>query len=448
MTSDNYPKVLIICPVPFSDVGSAKTISALFRSYQKECLAQFYTYDVLPGSYETCENFFRITEMDVYKANLKFTVAEGSVFTKSKIVTKEATKEVSISAKSWWGIRCLKHAVSWILYNRSGFGELLRDLLWRKSKWLSPNFIDWLDEFRPQAVFYYNNWQSYYHRITHYICHRYKIPLSIYATDDYTYCKNVYSPFAWLNHIRWMSHFKKNLSMASKFYASNPGMLEEYKNKFAIDNIGLIFNCVPIRDDVDIEDFTQMPLRLIYAGSLYLNRHKVLAFLANCLLDLHRQGYNVILDIYTVAPPSERILKELNKTPVSYYKGALNQSELLDEISKSNVPVHVESFIKRDIKSARLSISTKISDYMVGNRMILAIGPKEVESIRYLKGSGAALCINTMDKDEVVAMLKNSLFDADYRRQLAEKGRIVVSENHDMLKNQSILYKDLCELTT
>ena len=84
---------------------------------------------------------------------------------------------------------------------------------------------------------------------------------------------------------------------------------------------------------------------------------------------------------------------------------------------------------------------------MVSNRMILAIGPEQVESMKYLASSGAALCINSMDTDIITTELKSKMMDAEYRRNLAEISKKVASENHDVLKIQADLYKDLCELT-
>lgn len=437
------PRMLVMCPHQFGDTDFNKTITNLFKNWNKESLAQFYINEGTP-SYSICANFFRITDLEVLNANLKFKVAEGTVFTTNTVEEAKDGHNNDVSINEVAGLKSYVFQLLRKLITVSSSAVFMVEIAWRKRKWLSQNLVNWLDEYRPQAVFCYNYSMSFFLKIAHWVCRRYEIPLFLYATDDYTYCTHVYSPVAWLHHFYYMKWFRKCLRMARRFYASNPGMRDEYSRKFGISNSGLIFNCVPMREDVSIEDFAQNPLRLVYAGNLYFSRWKVLVFLADCLLVLHNQGFRVKLDIYCERTPHNKILVEnLNKHPVSAFKGSLNQEDLFDEIEKSNILVHVESW--DCIWRVRLSISTKISDYLANNRMILAIGPKEVESMRYLKGSGAALCINTMDKDEVVAMLKNSLFDADYRRQLAKKGRMVASENHDMLKIQSMLYKDLRE---
>lgn len=433
-----------MCHQAFGDTNYNKTITALFKNWPKERLAQFYT-DIGTPSFSTCTNFFRITIPEIFSANIKFKVAEGKVFTTDSANDTKNEVDSYADTSEVMGLKHYENHMLKKLLEASGSAGLVMEIAWRKRKWLSQNLIRWLDEYRPQAVFCYIGYMAFYTKIAYWISQRYNIPLFLYTTDDYTYCTHVYSPFAWLHHFYYMKWFKRSLCMAKRFYASSPGMRSEYSRKFAINNDGLILNCVHPRDDVIKEDYTQNPIRLIYTGNLYIGRWKILSYLADCLLELRNHGFYAVLDIYSERTPRNEILIDsLNKHPVSAYKGSLNQEDMYNEIDKSNVLVHVESWDY--IRECRLSISTKISDYMASNRMILAIGPEKVESMRYLQESDAALCINTMDKDKIVAMLKDKLFDADYRKQLAERGKILASENHGMLKIQSMLYKDLCEL--
>lgn len=435
-----YPRLLIMSHNSFSDIrNNGKTMTALFENWPKECLAQFYIQNETP-SYSICTNYFHITDLDILHANFKFNTAKGRVLTEDE--NSEADHVyINLGDLSGW-----KRITYKMLYNRVPISELARDIAWRKSKWKSLNLINWLDEYKPQAVFTLSSHQPFFHKMTEWVCRKYTIPLFLYSTDDYTFPTSVFSPVSWLNYLRYMHWFKRSLRIAKKFYAISPGMKEEYENKFDLQNVGMLLNCVPVQKEAAKEDTSKIPLRIIYAGGIHLNRWKVLSCLADCLLELRKMGCDAVLDIYCPVTPTEEIIKKLNKFPVASYKGSLNQHELLEKVEKSNVLVHVESFDKKSMKSTRLSISTKIPEYMASNRMIFAIGPEKVESMRYLQESGAALCINTIDKDKIIAMIKDKLFDADYRRQVAERSKILASENHDMLKTQSMLYKDLCDI--
>ena len=55
--------------------------------------------------------------------------------------------------------------------------------------------------------------------------------------------------------------------------------------------------------------------------------------------------------------------------------------------------VHVEAFDKKNRKITRLSLSTKISEYVASGAKVLAIGPAEVGSMRCLADRQLGLCI-------------------------------------------------------
>lgn len=66
-----YPRVLVIAHNPFSDTqNNGKTLSAFFNGWPKDKLAQIYLTPDKPD-YTVCENFFRITDLEVLKSFLK-----------------------------------------------------------------------------------------------------------------------------------------------------------------------------------------------------------------------------------------------------------------------------------------------------------------------------------------------------------------------------------------
>ena len=66
---------------------------------------------------------------------------------------------------------------------------------------------------------------------------------------------------------------------------------------------------------------------------------------------------------------------------------------------------------KKAIVSTKYSFSTKIPEYLSAGRCVLAVGPAEVASVRYL--SDFACVIN--DKEQMVFELKKLITDNRYR---------------------------------
>jgi len=439
MSHEQCPRILVIHRIPFGEMIWGKSMTALFNGWPKECLAQLYHENIEPISYSTCENYFRLTGVDVVDANLKFSKAKGRIFCNS-VSEQELDKSETHSTEKKVGKLGTYNTLT---SNSAGTMAFARSLAWRKSKWTSQNLKDWLDDFRPQAVFFYCSRLPFVHKIANWICKQYDVPLFVYVMDDLTYdVSRDSSLFSRLFHRYYMKWFKKSVRHAKKVYTVSHEMMVEYKKKYSLDDVGILFNSVSVDGDITHDNFSRIPIRFIYAGNLYLDRWKVLCSLADSLAELNNQGYDMVLDIYSVTPPEDDMLNMLNRPPVSFYKGSLNQTELFEEISKSNVLVHVESFDEKNIDYARLSISTKISDYLVSNRVILAIGPKQVSSTKHLDRHNAALCIYSMNKDDIAANLKEKLFDENYRKQLLINARNVAIENHDMQKIQAGICED------
>jgi glycosyltransferase involved in cell wall biosynthesis len=84
--------------------------------------------------------------------------------------------------------------------------------------------------------------------------------------------------------------------------------------------------------------------------------------------------------------------------------------------------VHVESFEKKIRSYTRLSMSTKIPQYMAAARPILCYGPGEVASCRFIGENACGLVVGSQSKPELAAALRRLLEDQSLRKQLGENG--------------------------
>jgi len=439
-------RVLVVSHNAFSESkNNGKTINALFSNWSNEYLAQFYIFNEIPDN-NICKKYFRVTDYDILNANLKLNTSKGRKFNgqiSEASIEDNHLSHVADEVINSDDVRGIKRLIYKSIENRLPIMELAREVAWRKSKWQSEEFKKWLDDFNPQAIFALNSNCPFFHKIMLWVQKRFNVPLYLYSTDDYTFVRSSFSPIAWVNYFRYMSWFKKSISISKKLYVISLPMKDEYSKRFGIENISILTNCVNEIAETDEPITDDSVLRLIYAGGLHCNRWKVLHNLGMCLEQLKKEGFNAVLDVYCPTKPSQKIIDYLIKTPSVQYKGTLNQAQLLDEINKCNILVHVESFDKKSIKTTRLSFSTKIPEYMVSNRCILAIGPEQVASMRYLKENGAALCISSTDRNEITQMIKEYLFNSDYRVATAKRAKKVALENHDINKIQEKLYGDL-----
>lgn len=81
-------------------------------------------------------------------------------------------------------------------------------------------------------------------------------------------------------------------------------------------------------------------------------------------------------------------LKDIKKIGAERYikmHGLLQPKDLKEKLNDADYLLFLESFDKNSINSTKYSLSTKIPEYLSLNKPIIAIGPPEVSSIKYLK---------------------------------------------------------------
>ena len=96
--------------------------------------------------------------------------------------------------------------------------------------------------------------------------------------------------------------------------------------------------------------------------------------------------------------------------------------------------VHVESKKRKYRNITKLSVSTKISEYLAFRKCILAYGPIDVASIKYLKDNKSGIVCTT--KEEVYLKLKDFYSNPDHYKEYVINAKIRC--------NVSILNRSVC----
>ena len=156
--------------------------------------------------------------------------------------------------------------------------------------------------------------------------------------------------------------------------------------------------------------------------------------IVRALKKINEKGCKAYLDIYTQTLLTEVQVKQLAVDGTSYLKGTIPQDQVKEEQIKSDILVFVEDIYDIHNKTARLSFSTKITDYLSQGRCILAIGPNDIASMEYFTEQKAAIICNT--EDEILTRLQNLIENPTLQREMATNARICGEKNHnaDMIK--------------
>jgi hypothetical protein len=151
-------------------------------------------------------------------------------------------------------------------------------------------------------------------------------------------------------------------------------------------------------------------LRLIYTGAgPGLGRWPIIINLAKAVQDLHRSGS----DIELVAFVRREFYGDLPATGAGFVvSDFVDERTLADHLGVSDIAVLPEGFDSKSMKYARLSFSSKLPIYLMSGCCIMAIGPMQNNSIKYVSDNQLGVVL----QDPSVQVLRAQLLDLYERR--------------------------------
>ncbi len=292
---------------------------------------------------------------------------------------------------------------------------------------LSSQFLDWVDGFRPEVIFS-NTGSLRWARLARVLAARYRVPLVPYFNDDWPTTHYAKSRATWLPRARLLAELSAVLSRAKVGMAGSFLMAEEYSSRFGLP-FHPFMHCVPVSEEIHPPRPTGDKFRFTYVGGLHLNRWKSLRRVNHALSSIQPASGAAELVIH--APEAELNLyaKELSGG-VSRMAGSLASKDVPTALRDSDVLVLVESFDEDMRRYSRLSLSTKVPLYLAAGRPILAFGPGEVSSMRYVDQCGAGLVVGKDDEKMLAVTAQSLLSDGALRARLSESGWQTALANH------------------
>lgn len=412
-----YPKVLISTIPSWSERSGANTFSTLFQEYPSKRLANIYTKADLPDS-KVCSRYFRILESNVLKSIFKPSTSTGTEVIpgkRSEIIEKDTTSE--------------RKRYNFFLRHRWIILLWLRELGWKIGRWNSKELNTFIKDFNPDVFVFHVESYWYFNRLNSYIISKYK-PKKIIAfiwDDNFTYRQKPYSIIARINRFFTRKQVKRLIAYSDKVLAISPKLKQECDKEFKINSVLItkpISDSNPKSRDIDISQ----PIRIVYSGSLLIGRDKSIALLVKEMRKINRNGTKIFLDIYSGTALSKLQLKVLNVPGTSFVHGHIPQQRVFKEQENADILLFVEDLNNKLHNVARLSFSTKITDYLSRNRCILAIGPKDIAPMEYLKKEDAAITCNSAS--EIYSSLSSMIENPDLIRSYAESAMKCGKKNH------------------
>jgi glycosyltransferase involved in cell wall biosynthesis len=258
---------------------------------------------------------------------------------------------------------------------------------------------------------------------------RYRVPIIPHFMDDWI--STLYTGSIWLMYPRrvLLKHLYYLLNFSNFGFCISPKMCEEYKLKFKIDFYPLMHLIDSRRIKFSSGHNQQKEVTFCYLGGLHLNRWKSLKTLSEVLEDIQLSvSRKMKIKIFTSSSDVEKYSSEFIANNVEF-NSFVDQKSAYEIMQKVDYLIHVESFEDAIIQYTRLSISTKIPEYLASGTPIIAIGPVNVASMEYLHQYGCAYISNTLDKKELMKTLLSAI-TGDNKSIIVDNGLKLVKNKH------------------
>lgn len=412
--------------------NTGNTLTNLFKDFDNLEIFNLYLRNDMPRD-SICQHFFQITENQLAKSILN----KGECGRLVNIVNDE---KATIQERNEAKLNSIVHRMPFF------FPWFVRELLWGLGKWKSRALDDFLNEANPDIIFmpvfpcwYTSKILTYVHSV----CKKSKIVL-YHADDDYSLQQFSLSPLFWIYRMNQRKWIRRITSISSLNYCISEEQVEEYSKS-------LNTNCELLQKGIDIElipaDYTEKDdgiIDFVYTGNLVCGRWKTLVAIGDAIRKINNGQKKARLNIYSASVLTSKMEKEFHFDESVIWRGPVPASDVERIQSDSDVLVHVESLSKFESLEVRLSFSTKIVDYLMRKKCILAVGNKEVASIRYfIKNKNACVIDDNKALFEGIDRIVN---DSGYRKEMAENATESAKKMHDKRITQSIFMSIMHEL--
>lgn len=385
---------ILICTIESwnSRVG-ANTFSTLFSDYPPEQLANLYIREEMPDS-ECCSRYFQISEMKAVKSVFFRNIKTGCEVQRQNADCQAVNANVQKSQKLYHSNRRKRRFLSYCA----------RELLWLLSKWKTKELDDFLDDFKPDLVVFGMEGYIHFNRICRYILrHSGAKAIGYFWDDNFTYKRSAGICTEQMIRFFQRRSLKKLARDVDGFWAITEKTKQEADEFFGID-------CQVLTKPIDFAPGEtwrpyqpHSPIKMLYTGNLMIGRFDVIKKISDALDRLNEARICMELDVYTASYVPEEEQKKLGS--FVHMKGSVSQEEALRIQTQADVLLFVEAYEGPKSQIARLSFSTKLTDYFHSGKCILAIGAGSIAPMEYLRGEDAAICA-TNEAEIYAALLK------------------------------------------
>lgn len=420
---NNMKKVLVVSINAWRDDSGINTLINLFKHWDKSKLAQIYTRAELPNT-KICDRFFQISETTLMRKALKPSLKCGAEVQNSQHKQSAFDSDNHISYKQ-------KRFV-WLL-------SWLRELIWIFIPYNKKAMQKFIDDFDPEVIFIPIYPVMYINRLQYKILKRSgKRAVAFVGDDNYSYKSGNGNPLFYIYRFFMRRYIRKIIAICDDVFVMVPKLQREYDKEFNIKSILLTKGM-----DYSVSTFVEKPLgnpiRIVYTGKMIYGRYKSLIEFVKVLKRVNANGVKAQLFIYSTDEITQELKEGLDVEGSSFLMGGVPMTEIPQILADADILVFVESLMYKYRYLARLSFSTKLTDYMYAGKCIFAVGDKDIAPIEYFVENDSALVATSYA--EIESVVERIISNVELIPEYALKSYDCGMKNHNIVDVENIINK-------
>lgn len=411
-TYQKSPKILVITVSSWNRRVGSNTWSTLLQQYGSENVANICIRDEIPDN-PVCSRYFNISENRVLKSIIKRNIKTGKE-TAPSLESAEINEDLSEHNERYKKMK-KKRRYSMLM---------AREIIWKAGKWRTSELDEFLDSFNPDIILHSMEGYIHLNRIILYAIKRTGAAAIGYVWDDnFTYKQSKRIGYKIYRFFQRKS-LKKLASQTQEFFAISDMTKREADAFFGINCKILTkpLNSIPCVEYERIEK----PINILYTGNLNIGRDQSLLKLTKVVGEKFKEEF--VIDVYTQTELSEDKKKLIEESGVCTIHAPIPQSEVLEKQKKADMLLFLEDIDGPNAHTARLSFSTKITDYLSSGKCILAIGCPDTAPMQYFIENNTAIV--AASEVEIALKLEEITNDSGLLIKYAENAREIGIKNH------------------
>ena len=292
---------------------------------------------------------------------------------------------------------------------------------------LSRHFWEWIEEFQPDVIYSMLGSIRVMNLVLA-VANRLNRPIVPHLMDDWPTTHYRESPFSVLPRLLLQSRLRAVLLRSPVAMGISELMAKEYQKRYGV-RFDAFMNCVETLGEAS------RPARFPRAANSFCicgwlaprevadppGRRAGLAGPARGRLG--RWGYR----LRTRERHPTVCRAAVTRGPTMELGGSLEPDQVAEVLRRADVLIHVESFDASVRQYTRMSLSTKLPQYMASGRPILCYGPVGLASIRYIKDCECGIGVGEASPVALLSASRLLATSASKREQMGRRGWEVAS---------------------